>query len=479
MAEDTKGITVKKADDMAEWYGQAVIKAEVADYAPIRGFMVIRPLGYSLWQSIQDFLNNLIQKMGVRNAYFPLLIPESFFEKEAEHAEGFAPEVAWIEREASSQERYAIRPTSETIMYDSYGKWIRSWRDLPLRINQWCNVVRWEVKDTKMFLRSREFLWQEGHCVYETEKECQQETLAYLECYRKLAEELLAIPVIMGKKSKAETFPGAARSYTIEGFMPDGKALQMGTSHMLGQGFARAFGIGFQGKSGDQEIPWQNSWGISTRMIGATLMMHGDDKGIVIPPAMAERKVVIVPIFVKDEGQNAATLAAAKDIERELRSYNPFLDDREEYSVGWKFNHHELKGVPVRIEIGPRDIAERKVVFVRRDTGEKQQVRVEEVRERLRMVLDSIQSSLFTRAKQALEEATQQAANWEEFCDADAAGKLILSAHCGEVACEEEIKQVTQGVTCRCIPLRTEKPQGACVRCKRPAQYAAYFARAY
>ncbi|MEM4756290.1 MAG: proline--tRNA ligase, partial [Candidatus Woesearchaeota archaeon] len=351
--QQTIGISVKKEEDMPEWYSQVVTKAEVADYAPIRGCMIIRPLGYYFWQQIMDYFNARLRKLQVQNAYFPLFIPESFFKKEAEHAEGFSPEVAWIERKDTTQERLAIRPTSETIMYDAYSKWIRSHRDLPLRINQWCNIVRWEVQDTKIFLRSREFLWQEGHCVYETEKACIKETVRILDEYELLCKELLALPVIKGKKTQKEKFAGAVETYSIEGFMPDGKALQMGTSHHLGQNFAKAFGITFLGKDEKDHYPWQNSWGISTRLLGAMIMVHSDNKGLVIPPAMAPQKIVIVPIYFKEK---EPILKQAKALAKTLKSSGAIVDDREAYTPGWKFNHWELKGIPLRIELGPKDL---------------------------------------------------------------------------------------------------------------------------
>lgn len=477
--QDTKGITVKKNDDMAEWYGQVVIKSELADYAPIRGFMVVRPAGYALWQVIQDELNARIYKLGVRNAYFPLLIPESFFHKEATHAEGFSPEVAWIERRAGEQERYAIRPTSETIMYDSYSRWIRSWRDLPLRINQWCSVVRWEVQDTKIFLRSREFLWQEGHCVYETEQECRKEALKYLEAYRQIAEDILAIPVLLGKKTSKETFAGAIGSFSIEGLMPDGKALQMGTSHMLGQGFAKAFEISFLGKDGTMQTPWQGSWGLSTRLLGALVMMHSDDKGIVIPPKMAEYKVAIVPIIF--DATKEKVLGKAKEIAKQLKKYNPILDDREEYSSGWKFNQHELHGIPLRIELGPKDLEKEQVVIVRRDTGEKKMVPFSQISDTVKKELDLMQAALFEKAKAFMVANTVPARSWEEFIGHIDAKKLVLAPHCGIDSCEQEIKEFTKGVTTRCIPLKDSKPETGtkCIRCDKSAKYKVYFGRAY
>jgi prolyl-tRNA synthetase len=477
--QDTKGITIKKADDMAQWYGQVVTKADVADYTPIRGFMIIKPRGYYFWQRIQDELNARIAKQGVRNAYFPLLIPESFFKKEAEHAEGFSPEVAWIESHPDDQERYAIRPTSETIIYDSYARWVRSWRDLPLRMNQWCNIVRWEVQDTKIFLRTREFLWQEGHCVYETEKECHKETLKYLELYRQISEDILAVPVVLGKKSEREKFAGAVRTYTIEGLMPDGKALQMGTSHDLGQGFAKAFNISFLGKDGATQTPWQNSWGVTTRLLGAMIMMHGDDKGLVLPPRVAPNKVVIVPILF--DATKDATLAKARELHKQLKRFDPILDDREGYSAGFKFNEHELTGVPLRIEVGPRDLEKQQCVIARRDTGEKHTVALTNVQEEVRRLLDQMQQSLLERAKVFMQERLVRTTTWDEMTAAANGGRFALSPHCGSEECESEIKDVTRGITTRCIPLKAEKVEKGtvCVRCGKKAQYWIYFARAY
>ena len=379
--EEKLGIKAKKEEDFSEWYNEVVIKGELAEHSVIKGFMVIRPRGYAIWEKIQNYFDGNIKKIGVKNAYFPLLIPESFFKKEAEHAEGFAPELAWIEQKEDGV-RYAIRPTSETIMYDSYSRWIRSWRDLPLRINQWCNVLRWEVKQTKLFLRTREFLWQEGHCVYETEKECDKESLVYLDEYKKVCEELLAIPVLEGKKTDKERFAGAIETYSLEALMPDGKALQMGTSHNLGQNFAKAFGIKFLGKDEKEYLPWQNSWGISTRLIGALVMVHSDDKGLVLPPKVAPVQIVIVPIYFKDKKKILKKAIEIKNmLENQrfsaptylgLKSYDIILDDRDDYTPGWKYNEWELKGVPLRIEIGPKDVAKNQVVLVRRDNNKKE-----------------------------------------------------------------------------------------------------------
>ena len=298
--EEKLGIKVKKKEDFSEWYNEVVIKAELAEHSVIKGFMIIRPRGYAIWEKIQNYFDERIKKLKVQNAYFPLLIPESFFKKEAEHAKGFAPELAWVMDE-EQKEKYALRPTSETIMYDSYSRWIRSWRDLPLRLNQWSNVIRWEVKQTKLFLRTREFLWQEGHCVYETEEECKKDTINYIKLYAKLCEDLLALPVLIEQKTEKEKFAGAKTTYTIEAFMPDGKALQCGTSHELGQGFAKVFNISFKDKNEKDQTTWQNSWGLSTRLIGGIVMTHSDDKGLISPPNVAENKIVIIPILIGDK----------------------------------------------------------------------------------------------------------------------------------------------------------------------------------
>src|SRR3989338_1917254 len=391
------GITVKKSEDFSEWYTQVIQKAELADYSPVKGFMIIKPNAYSIWESIQNYFNDRLKKLEVRNAYFPLLIPESFFKKESEHAKGFTPEVAWIENKDDEGERLAIRPTSETIMYDSYSKWVRSWRDLPLRINQWCNVVRWETKTTRLFLRTREFLWQEGHCVYETKEDCDKETLIYLEEYEKLCKELLAIPVIKGKKTEKEKFAGALYTTTIESLMPDGRSLQCGTSHNLGQDFAKSFKISFLGRNEKPQIPWQNSWCISTRLIGALVMVHGDDKGLVLPPNVAYNKVVIIPIVFEDNKD--IILREAKKIFNSLKIYNPILDDRDSYSAGWKFNDWELKGIPVRIEIGPKDIKLKQVVVVRRDTNKKEFIKITKLKNRIKDLLNEIQEDMYTKAK--------------------------------------------------------------------------------
>src|SRR3989338_2554983 len=474
--EEQLGIKVKKDKDFSEWYNEVVIKGELADHSVVRGFMVIKPRGYAVWEKIQSYFDEKIKKSGVKNAYFPLLIPESFFKKEAKHAEGFAPELAWVMDE-EQKEKYALRPTSETIMYDSYSKWIRSWRDLPLRLNQWCNVLRWEVKQTKLFLRTREFLWQEGHCVYETEQECDREARMFLNEYKKLSEELLAIPVIEGMKTEKEKFAGAKTTYTIEALMPDGKALQMGTSHNLGQNFAKAFDIAFLDRNEKKQMPWQNSWGFSTRLIGAMVMMHSDDKGLVLPPKIAPTQIVIVPIFFKDDKEKI--LKKANELKNKLKKYSVELDDRDSYTPGWKFNEWELKGVPLRIEIGPKDVEKSQVVLVRRDNNDKEAVKIADLDKEIENTLGQIHKNLFDKAKKFLNENTAEAKAWDDFLKQIKDKKLVKAPFCGSMECEGSIRDKTDGATSRAIPFEQPKNIGNCIHCRKQGKFMVYFGKAY
>jgi prolyl-tRNA synthetase len=478
MAKSEQGITIKKEENISDWYEQVCLKSELVEFSKVKGTMVIRPRGYAIWQAIQDYFNEKINKpLGVKNAYFPLFIPESFFQKEAEHAKGFTPEVAWIDRELTKDgERLAIRPTSETIMYDSYSRWIRSYRDLPLKINQWCNIVRWETNATKLFLRSREFLWQEGHCVYETEKECEEDTLRVIKHYKKLVEELLAMPVLIGKKSEKEKFAGAKHTYTIEAFMPDGKALQSGTSHNLGQGFAKAFGISFLGRDEKKTLPYQNSWGISTRLIGGTVMLHSDNKGLVLPPKIADEKLVIIPLIFKDSKEKI--LKKAKEIYKELEKFNPILDDSEEYSPGWKYSNWELKGIPLRIELGPRDLEKKQVIVVKRNTGEKLIIKIEKLKSEIPKILEQIQKDMFEKAKEILDSKIKEIKNWKEFEKAIKNKDIAKINWCDTTECEINIKDKT-GASTRCIPLEQEKVSGVCPHCGKPAKVIMYFSKSY
>lgn len=470
----TKGISFRKAENFADWYTDIVLKSELVDYAPMKGFMVIRPSGYEIWERIQEYFNGVIKKKGVRNAYFPLLIPDSFFKREAKHAEGFAPELAYI-KNTEEGELLAVRPTSETIIYDSYSKWVRSWKDLPLKINQWCNVLRWEVKQTKPFIRTREFLWQEGHNVYATEKEAEDNMKEMIEEYKKLIEEMLAIPVIVGKKSLNEKFPGAKTTMAAEALMPDGKALQCGTSHNLGQGFAKVFNVKFKGRDEKEHYAWQTSWGFSTRLIGALAMVHGDDKGLVLPPRIAGNKVAIVPILFEDSKKRV--LKSARAIEKKLKRFGALLDAREDYNPGWKFNEFELKGVPIRIEIGPKDLDKKRVVLVRRDNGKKEFVKIAGIDKKIGSVLESMQKDMFDRAKKFLNSRIDSAKDMNELIKKLKERKIVKVYMLDDGKVEAEIKSETGGAASRII--EEVKKGGKCIKSGKVCNTIAYIAKAY
>ncbi len=475
------GVTVKKSENFAEWYQQVVLKAEFADYSPVKGCIVYRPWSYAIWEQIQAWLDAKLKEHGVKNAYFPLFIPESLLKKEAEHFSGFTPEVAWVTEAGSSklEERLAIRPTSETIMYATFAKWIKSYKQLPLRINQWCSVVRWETKATKPFIRGREFLWHEAHTVHESKEEAEQEVFWAINIYKRLAEELLAIPVIAGYKTESEKFAGADFTTTIEGLMPDGRALQMGTAHLLGQNFSKAFDIKFLGRDETWHFAWQTSYGVSTRLIGALIMVHGDDKGAILPPRVAPIQVVIVPIPMK--GKEKEVMERAREVEERLRKagIRVLLDDRSDYTPGFKFNDWELRGVPLRIEIGPRDVRAEQVTVARRDTGEKIAVKLSELEEKIRDELEEMQKRLFERAKRFMEEHTVKANSFEELKKGIESGRWVIASYCGSEECEAKIKEET-GADPRVIPFGSEPEKGSkCVVCGKEAKFVVYWARAY
>jgi prolyl-tRNA synthetase len=476
------GLTVKKAEDFSEWYTQVVVKSGLADYAPVKGCMIFRELSYAIWEKIQETFNEKIKAIGHRNVYFPMFIPESFLKKEAEHFKGFVPQVAWVTigGETPLEERLAIRPTSETIMYATYAKWIRSWRDLPLKLNQWNSVVRWETEATKLFLRTREFLWQEGHTAHATKEEADREVIEILNIYKEIIENYLAIPVLAGKKTENEKFKGALYTTTLEALMPDGKALQMGTSHHLGQNFSKAFNIKFLDKDEKERYVWQTSWGFSTRMIGAMVMVHGDDKGLVLPPKVAPIQAVIIPIPYK-EADSTAILAKAKEIYENLKKHgiSVVLDDRSEYTPGWKFNEWELKGVPIRIEIGPKDLKQKQATLARRDTFERIAIKEEETANAVAKLLEEIQKNLFNKAKKSLEENIATVSTYEEFKKTlKEKGGFLRACWCADSVCEERIKEET-GATIRIVPFEKEKIFSKCIYCEKEAKEVVYFARAY
>ncbi len=444
--------------------------------------MVLMPYGYSIWEKIKEFLDARLKAMGHSNAYFPLLIPESSLRKEAEHFSGFTPEVFWVTLAGNNKlaERLAVRPTSETVIYDSYAKWIRSWRDLPLLINVWNSVLRAEITATKPFMRTSEFLWQEGHTAHADKEDADSEVMRILELYRQLIEEELAIPTLAGLKTERERFVGALYTTTLESMMPDGKALQMGTSHNLGLNFSKAFEIKYLGKDEQTHYAWNTSWGVSWRLIGAMIMLHGDDRGLVMPPRIAPVQVVVVPIPYKGaEGSSIidqSKLTAKKLQEAGVRVT---LDDREHYTPGWKFNEWELKGVPLRIEIGPRDVSRGEVTMVRRDTSERSTVPVSDAVAQAKRLLDSVQASLFESASRALRGATRDARTHDELKRiVENEGGFVRACWCSDTTCEDQVKEET-GATIRVVPLRDEKVFASCVRCGKSANKVVYFARAY
>ena len=481
MAEQ-EGITVKKSEDFSEWYTQVVQKAELADYGLVQGTIAIRPNAMKIWENIQRILDKRIKDLGHENAYFPMLIPESFLRKEAEHFKGFVPEVFWVFFSGDSKlgERLAVRPTSETIIYNFLSKWIRSWRDLPVKLNQWCNVLRAEIKSTKPFIRTSEFLWQEGHTAHATNDEADKEMLLMLEEYRKLVEDYLAIPVLVGKKTEMEKFAGAQTTTTLEALMPDGKVLQMCTSHNLGQNFSKPFGIKFLDKNGKENFVWTTSWGLSTRTIGALIMTHGDNKGLVLPPKIAPVQIVIIPIFY-DKRQKQKVFKSCENVMKSLQNSGVEVkfDEREEYSPGWKFNDWEMKGVPIRIEIGPKDLQKKQIIAVRRDTGVKVTIKEDIVVEKIPAMLEDIQKILWAKAKKFLQDNITNVKNYEEFKKIlENKGGFLRASWCGEQHCEEQIK-IETGATIRVLPLKKERAQGKCLYCGKVAKEVVYFAKAY
>lgn len=464
-------------EDFAQWYTDIVLKAELADYTDVKGFISIRPYGYAIWENIQKYTDNLLKKNGVKNIAMPVLIPESLLQKEKDHVEGFAPEVAWVTMGGGEEleERLCVRPTSETVFSTMYSKWLSSWRELPFLYNQWCNVLRWE-KETRPFLRSREFLWQEGHTIHETAEEAQKFTLQILDVYADVIENLLAIPVLKGRKTKTEQFAGADATYTVETLMHDGRALQAGTSHYFGQNFSKPFEIKFQNREGKEEYAYQTSWGISTRLIGAVIMAHGDNRGLKLPPRVAPIQVVIVPVAMHKEGVKEK----AEELYNSLsEKYRVELDVREQYSPGYKFNDWEMRGVPVRIEIGPRDIEANKCVVVRRDTAEKIDVSLDELSGKLNEILEKIQKNMYEECKKNVEQKTTVATNMDEFTEnLNNNQGYVKTMWCGDAECEEKIHELT-GAKSRCMPFEQEKISDKCVYCGKTADKMVVWGRQY
>lgn len=461
--------------DFAQWYTDVVKKAELIDYTSVKGCMVIKPAGYAIWENIQKQLDNMFKESGVENVYLPMFIPESLLQKEKDHVEGFAPEVAWVTYGGLNplQERLCVRPTSETLFCDFYKNEIHSYRDLPKVYNQWCSVVRWE-KETRPFLRSREFLWQEGHTAHATAEEAEERTIQMLNIYAKFCEEYLAIPVIKGKKTEKEKFAGAEATYTIEALMHDGKALQSGTSHNFGDGFAKAFEIQYTDKDNTLKYVHQTSWGMTTRLIGAIIMVHGDDSGLVLPPRIAPTQVMIIPIQQHKDG----VLEKAAELAEKLNGFRVKIDSTDK-SPGWKFSEQEMRGIPIRVEIGPKDIEAGKCIICRRDTREKIEVSLTELENKVAEVLETMQKEMLERARAHREAHTYTAANFEEFVKIfEEKTGFVKAMWCGEQACEDAIKEKL-AVTSRCMPFEQEKISDTCVCCGKSAKKMVYWGKAY
>ena len=474
-----EGITVRKSENFDEWYTQVILKSELADYSPVSGCIVFRPSGYAIWEAIQRETDKEFKKIGIQNTYFPIFIPERLLKKEQEHVKGFSPEVAWVTQAGDSklEERLAIRPTSETLMYEVISRWVRSWRDLPLRLNQWNNVVRWEFRHPTPLLRSREFLWNEGHTVFATEGEAMAERDEILRIYKTITEEYLALPGLVGKKTDAEKFAGATASYSIEHLMPDGKAIQGPDFHSDGQNFAKAFEITFVDRNGQKQFAWQNTWAISTREIGVMLAIHSDDKGLIVPPRVALFQVVIVPIF--DEESRERVLKQAEKLRARLEETTSVkLDDRDHLTPGRKFNEWELKGVPLRVEIGPRDLAKRQVVLARRDNGKKRQVTMASAAREVARELKEIQKDLYQRALSFLEEHTYTAETFEQLKSSLKNGGIVRAPWCLSPDCEAKVKEET-GAKIINLPMDQKGTKSRCVNCGREAGVIANFAKSY
>jgi prolyl-tRNA synthetase len=463
-------------EDFAQWYTDIVKKAELMDYSSVRGCMVIEPYGWAIWENIRDYLDARFKELGHENVSMPLFIPESLLNKEKDHVKGFAPEVAWVTMGGSEklQERLCVRPTSETLFCEHYARVIHSWRDLPKLYNQWCSVVRWE-KTTRPFLRSVEFHWQEGHTMHETAEEARAETLRMLEVYADFCEKQLAMPVLRGQKTDSEKFAGAEETYTIEAMMHDGKALQSGTSHYFGDGFARAFNVTFQGRDNSLCHPFQTSWGMSTRIIGGIIMTHGDDSGLVLPPAVAPIQVIIVPVAQHKPG----VLEKAKELQERLKKQFRVRTDDSDQSPGWKFAQYEMKGVPLRLEIGPKDIEKNQCVLVRRTDREKSFVPLDGLEEAVAEQLEKVRNDMYEKALQNRESKTYEARTLDEIKEiADHKPGFVRAMWCGDPACEEKLKEVA-GVSSRCIPFGHEHDSGTCVCCGKPAEKLVYWGKAY
>lgn len=481
LSKEEVGITVSKMSDFSEWYTQVVLKAQLADYAPVKGLIVLRPDGYAIWESIRNTLDEKFKKTGHRNGFLPVLIPESLLGKEKDHFAGFNPEVFWVTHSGENEigDRLALRPTSETLAYSLYSKWIQSWRDLPLKINFWNTALRAEIKATKPFIRTSEFLWQEGHTVHATRREAEKEVLDILEIYKETVEKEMAIPVITGRKSEKEKFVGAVYTLTMESMMPDGKALQMGTSHFLGQNFSKPFEVKFLDKNNEETFAWQTSWGVSWRLIGATIMVHGDDKGLVLPPKIAPIQIVIVPIYYsKNDAERVIQKASEIECMLKDKGLRVHTDGRDELTPGFKYNEWEMRGVPLRIEVGPKDIDGQKVTIAMRHNRQKSDLPFERIGSDIESILQRIQDEMFAAAKRILDERTVSHSEYAKFKEDLEKGCFVKAPWCGDTSCEEKIKEETMA-DIRVIPFGSSNTSAKCVYCGNQSKSEPIFGRAY
>jgi len=480
MAKKSKeGLTVKKEENFSEWYQQLIIKAELGDYTSVSGCIVFRPTAWAIWEKIRDEINRKIKKMNVKNVYFPMFIPESLLSKEQEHVEGFTPEVAWVTHagETKLNERLAVRPTSEAIMYDSFSKWIRSWRDLPLKLNQWSNVVRWEFKHPVPFFRTREFIFNEGHTVFSTKKEAEQEAMPILNMYKELLENFMAIPGFMGKKTDKEKFAGAEYTMTIESYLPNGKVIQGPDFHHDGQNFSKAYDIKFLDRNGKEEYVWQNTWAISTRMLGVMFAIHSDNKGLVLPPKMAQNKLIIIPLMFE---KNKKILEKAKKIFSSLSKYSPLMDDRLEVTPGYKFNEWELKGIPLRIEIGPKDLEKKSVIVVRRDNGKKSSIKTKNLKKHIESELEDMQNTLFKKAQKNLKDNLTKSNDLKDTLKKLKERKIVLVPLKNSKEVEDILKEKAGGAKTLNRPVKQPSIKGEkCIISKEQADYWVYVAKSY
>ncbi len=476
--KNQKGITVEK-DEFSEWYTQLLQKAELIEYTEVSGVYILRPRAYFIWEQVQKYFDSKIKAEGIRNAYFPLFIPKSNLMKEKQHVKGFNPEVAWVTHSGDTklQEPLAVRPTSETIMYPAYSKWIRSYRDLPLRLNQWCNIVRWEFNNPIPFIRSREFLWQEGHSVFATKDEADKEVKKIQDFYAQTYKDMYAIPIIKGIKTEKEKFAGGEYTLTVETFLPSGKAVQGATSHMLGQNFSKAFDITYLDKNEKKQLPWQTSWGITTRSIGVAIIMHSDDKGLVLSPNISEIQIIIIPIFNK-KSEKQQIINQANKIKQELSQFRVEVDDSDN-KPGFKFNEWEMKGIPLRLEIGPRDLKQKQVVAARRDTGKKENIKINQLNKEIPKILEDIHNAIYNKAQKYLKDNTIEAKNMQELINAIKNKKLVKACWDGTQESEDNIKDKTSGAKILCIIDEKPKSNDKCIFSNKKAKHIVYIAKSY